>query len=86
VPLATPLITGPGVITTIILLVQSVGLWLTLLASLLNLFITWIVLRSSDRFYKFLGRQGAEVMSRIMGLILAALAIKFIKSGWMGIV
>jgi multiple antibiotic resistance protein len=84
IPLATPLITGPGVITTIILLTQSVGLWITFLASALNLFITWLVLRFSDIVYKFLGRQGSEVMSRIMGLILAALAIKFIKSGWMG--
>ena len=82
VPLATPLITGPGVITTIILLVQSVGLWITFIASTVNLLLTWIILRFSGILYKFLGRQGSDVLSRVMGLILAAIAIEFIKSGW----
>lgn len=86
VPLATPLITGPGVITTIILLTQSVGLWITLIASLVNLGLSWVFLTYSDFIFKFLGRQGAEIMSRLMGLILAAIAIGFITSGWMAII
>lgn len=85
-PLATPLITGPGVIATIILLVQSAGLLITLAASILNLFLTWVFLRFSVYIYKFLGRQGSDVLSRVMGLILAAISIEFIKSGWIGIV
>ncbi|MCK5282071.1 MAG: MarC family protein [Nanoarchaeota archaeon] len=85
VPLATPLITGPGVITTVILLVHSVGIWITFLASVLNLLLVWVSLSFSDYIYKFLGRQGADVMSRVMGLILVALAVEFIKVGWIGI-
>ncbi len=82
VPLATPLITGPGVITTIILLADSVGIWLTLAAASLNLLITWISLIYSDKLHNFLGRQGADVLSRLMGLILCAIAVTFVKSGW----
>ncbi|MBD3163679.1 NAAT family transporter [Candidatus Woesearchaeota archaeon] len=82
VPLATPLITGPGVITTVILLVDTVGILITLIASILNLFITWVALRYSDHLYKFLGRQGADFLSRVMGLILASLAVEFITTGW----
>jgi multiple antibiotic resistance protein len=84
VPLATPLITGPGVITTIILLVHTVGLYVTFVASIANLLITWIALRYSERIHKFLGAQGADVLARVMGLILAALAVEYIKSGWIG--
>ena len=82
VPLATPLITGPGVITTIILLTQQVGFLITLAASLCNLAITWLGLHYSENLYKIMGRQGAEVLSRVMGLILTAIAIEFIMTGW----
>ncbi len=85
IPLATPLITGPAVITVIILLVNQFGYWLTLSASLLNLFITWIVLRQTSLLYKIFGRQGSDVIARIMGLILTALAIEFIKQGWVSL-
>ena len=82
VPLATPLITGPAVITVTILLVNEFGYLLTLIASLLNLLITWIVLRQTELLFKILGKQGSDVVARIMGLILAALAVEFIKQGW----
>jgi multiple antibiotic resistance protein len=82
VPLATPLITGPGVITTIILLTHQVGILITFFASVANLLLCWLVLRMSDSINKFMGRQGAEILRRIMGLILAAIAVEFISSGW----
>lgn len=82
VPLATPMITGPAVLTLVILFVNEFGYLLTLSASLLNLLITWIVLRQTELLFKILGRQGSEVIARIMGLILTALAVEFIKQGW----
>jgi multiple antibiotic resistance protein len=81
VPLATPLITGPGVITTVILLVHSSGILIALIASILNLFIAWLVLYYSDNLYRFIGKQGADVLGRVMGLILTAIAVEFIRSG-----
>lgn len=84
VPLATPIITGPGVITTVILTTSQYGLLVTAIASVANLFITYLVLRNSHLLFKLLGKQGSDVVSRMMGLILAAIAITFIKQGWLG--
>ena len=85
VPLATPLITGPGVITTIIILVNQFGTMAVLIASLLNLFVTYLFLDNVEYLYKILGRQGSDALSKIMGLILTAIAIGFIKQGWIGV-
>ena len=85
VPLATPLITGPAVITVILLLVNEFGYLLTLIASLLNLLITWVVLRQTALLFRLFGRQGSDVIARIMGLVLTALAIEFIKQGWLSL-
>jgi multiple antibiotic resistance protein len=84
VPMATPLITGPGVITTVVILSNTYGIFVTLAASLLNLLFTFIVLRNTGTIYKFLGRQGSDVLTRIMGLILAAIAVEFIRNGIVG--
>ena len=86
VPMATPLITGPGVITTVLILVGTYGYVITLAASAVNLLVTYIVLRYSNPLLKFLGRQGADVVSRIMGLIIVAIAIEFIIQGIAAIV
>ena len=85
VPLATPLITGPAVITVILLLVNEFGYLLTLIASLLNLLITWVVLRQTALLFRLFGRQGSDIIARIMGLILTALAVEFIKQGWLSL-
>ena len=82
VPLATPLITGPGVITAVIILAGSYGYYIALMASLLNLCLTWLVLHNSEYFYKMLGRQGSDVLSRIMGILLTAIGVQFIRIGF----
>lgn len=82
VPLATPMITGPAVITVIILLVGEYGYLLTFIASVLNLLVAWVILRQTEFLYRVLGQQGSDVVARIMGLILVALAVEFIKQGW----
>ena len=82
VPLATPMITGPALITVTIISVAEFGVLLTLAAALLNMVIAWIVLRQTALLYKILGNQGSDVVARIMGLILVALAVEFIKQGW----
>ena len=82
VPLATPLITGPGVITTVIILVHQYGYVITTIVSILNLAFTWIALRYATQLFKFIGRQGAEAFTRIMGLILAAMGVNFILTAF----
>ncbi len=82
VPMGTPLITGPGVITTVLILVSTYGYLITLIASAVNLLVTFILLRFSEGFLRIFGKQGADVISRIMGLIILAIAVEFVRQGW----
>ena len=84
VPLATPLITGPGSIVTIMMLSQHVAPGIVFLAAVANLLLTWVVLRNANLMLKVIGRQGSDAFSRIMGLILVAIASGFLKQGWSG--
>ena len=86
VPLGTPLLTGPGVITTTIILVKENGTLTTFIAAVLTLAATWIILANSTRLYKFLGEHWSNVISRVMGLILAAIAVEFIVQGIVNII
>lgn len=81
VPLATPLIIGPGTITMVIILVGQYGYGPVLAAGILNLILLWVVFKNALKVYRFVGRQGVEVISRLMGIIFTALAVEFIKEG-----
>ena len=78
VPLATPLLVGPGVITTVILLASEYGYSITVLASVINLAFAWLLMFFSLRIYKVIGRQGSDVISKIMGLFITAIAVEMI--------
>ncbi|MBI4175739.1 MAG: MarC family protein [Candidatus Aenigmarchaeota archaeon] len=78
--IGTPMITGPGVITTIILLEGSMGLVMTLAAAFTALFLTWLTLRLSVSIQKTVGSQLVEIISRIFGILLVAMAISFIRA------
>lgn len=82
IPMATPLIAGPGAITAIILLVSQYGYVIPLLAMIANLLIFWVAMYYARHINKALGEQGLEIMSRIMGLLLVALAIEMIRTAW----
>ncbi|MBI4406611.1 MarC family protein [Candidatus Micrarchaeota archaeon] len=79
--IGTPLITGPGVITTSILLASEYGQVATGVAAFLALLATWIVLRLSPVITKLVGETGSELLSRIMGLLLVAVAVQFASTG-----
>ena len=81
VPMATPLIVGPGTITTLIILVGDYGHLVVLFASIANLFLMWIVFRHASQIYKFIGHQGTQVISRLIGIVFTALAVEFVKEG-----
>ncbi len=88
-PIAMPLLTGPGAITTIIVLIRTAGnmdLKLIVIgAILLTFFITFLIFRFSDYFNKVVGMTGTLVMTRLMGLFLGAIAVDFISTGIKGI-
>lgn len=81
VPLAVPLITGPGVLTTLILQVGTFGYGVTLGALFLNYCLAWYLLRRSEVITRVIGKDGTVVISKIAALLLAAIAIAMIRGG-----
>lgn len=84
-PLAFPLLAGPGAITTI-LLMSSAGkhtslYWESLLVIIVVIVITLLALLFSPALVRSLGETGANVISRILGLLLAALAVQYVVDG-----
>lgn len=86
VPLAVPLITGPGVITAVVLQVQNSGYLITSLCVVLNFAIAWFVLSRAQKVSEIIGKDGTVVVSKIAALLLAALAVAMIRSGIVEIV
>lgn len=81
VPLGMPLIVGPGVLTTIIILVDTYGYLPALFSILINLFIVWLAFNKSDAIMKILGENGAKGFSKVMSIFLAAIAVMMIRRG-----
>ena len=81
VPIAIPLLVGPGAITTTIFDLQAYGIVTAILAVLIVLLLTWIILRNIDGIYKFLGKTGSLVIARVMALLIAAIAVQYILTG-----
>jgi len=79
--IGTPLLCGPGAITTAIVLSDKFGILPVLIAILATMLITFVMLVQADKIHKVLGNRMTEVISRVMGLILAGVAIEFIKGG-----
>jgi len=89
VPLAMPLLAGPGSISLMIIVAgRTEGLvnhGLVVLGTALLAVTTWVVLLASGPIARALGRTGLNVATRFMGLILAAIAVEFIASGLLDI-
>lgn len=81
VPIAMPLLVGPGAITTVIFNLQQYGIGITSLGIVITLLITWIILRSANKVYHFLGQSGSLVIARVNALFIAAIAIQYIIVG-----
>jgi multiple antibiotic resistance protein len=81
VPLATPLIVGPAVLTTLLILVKQYSVFIVLFSFLVNLGIAWLMFIWANKVANFLGRSGIKAMSKIIALFLAAIAVKMIREG-----
>jgi multiple antibiotic resistance protein len=81
VPIAMPLLVGPGAITTTIFNLQAYGVAVTVLSVFAVLIVTWFILRYVDSVYRFLGKTGALVIARVMALLIAALAVQYVLFG-----
>ncbi len=81
VPLGTPLVVGPAVLTSLLSLTGQYRIYIVLSSFILNLVIQWVLFRQADRIVDFLGRTGANAISKIIMLLLAAIAVKMIREG-----
>ena len=81
VPLGTPLIAGPAVLTTSLVLVGSYGYLPVILSLIVNLVLAWIAFAMSDRIIRLIGINGSRAIAKIASLLLAAIAVKLIRSG-----
>ena len=81
VPVGTPLLAGPGAIMTTIILVKENGHLVTVIAAFFALFSAFIILTNYSKVYKILGQHWTNVVSRVMGIILASIAVEFIANG-----
>jgi multiple antibiotic resistance protein len=89
VPLAIPMISGPGAITTVIVLAGEAHavskMVVLLLAVVVAMLIVYLMLRNAERIQRYLGATGLNITTRLMGLVLAAVAVQFVIHGVSGL-
>jgi multiple antibiotic resistance protein len=83
VPLGVPLIVGPGVLTTTILLINQYGLIPTVSATIVNIIIAGIVFWMAGSINRVLGTSGTKTISKLASLILAAIGVMMVRKGIM---
>ena len=81
VPIGVPLITGPAVLTTSILLLNEHGILMTAFAIVSNVIIAGTTFYFSFYINKFLGNAGSKTLSKIANLLLAAIAVMIVRKG-----
>ncbi len=81
VPLGTPLIVGPAVLATLVILVKSSGYAATLIGLGANMLLTFLALRYADKVKRFLGEAGSGALAKVMSLFLAAFGVSLIRRG-----
>jgi multiple antibiotic resistance protein len=85
-PLAIPLLSGPGTIASLLLLANqargdSLHLSALVLVTAAVFLISWMILRGAERLLARLGTGGINILTRVLGLLLAALAVQYVLDG-----
>jgi multiple antibiotic resistance protein len=83
-PLGTPLITGPAVLATTLMMLDTYGIIPTFVSLALNMLIAWVTLARADILMKVFGAGGTRAFSKIMYILLAAIAVMMVRRGFMG--
>jgi multiple antibiotic resistance protein len=85
IPLAIPLLTGPGALTTGIVLFETAGNYVNRIVLLgviiIVYFIAYFILAESAAVFRYMGKTGTTVATRIMGLMLLSMAVQFVVGG-----
>jgi len=81
VPFGTPLIAGPATLTTALVLVGNYGYAPVILSLVVNILLAWAIFSQADRIIKLIGINGSRAFAKVAALLLAAIAVKMIRSG-----
>lgn len=84
VPLGMPLIAGPALLTALLILVDTVGVVFTIGSLIVNLVLVLVGFRYARRVEALMGKQGLNGVSKLIALLLAAIAVSLIRRGWQG--
>jgi multiple antibiotic resistance protein len=79
-PIAFPIVAGPGSLTSLLSLRAEYAIENIIVAIIINVIVVFIVLRTSGRLQKFLGKNGIAIIEKIFGVILLAIAVKLFTS------
>jgi multiple antibiotic resistance protein len=79
-PLAFPMLAGPGSLTTILSLRAEYEIQNVIVAIVINIIVIYVVLKTSARLQRFLGKNGIGIIRKIFGVILLAIAVKLFTS------
>ncbi|MBU0630850.1 MAG: MarC family protein [Candidatus Margulisbacteria bacterium] len=85
VPLGCPLLVGPGAITASLVMFKTYGYLVAFSAISACFVLIWIVLHYADEIYGFLGKNGSLILTKISAILIAAIAIQFVREGIFGI-
>ncbi|HTY14036.1 MAG TPA: MarC family protein, partial [Candidatus Omnitrophota bacterium] len=85
VPLGSPLLVGPGAITSTLVMMRLYNFWAVIAGIVACFFVIWLVLHFAENIYNFLGRNGALIITKIAAIVIAAIAVQFIKQGILAI-
>ncbi|MDJ0274893.1 MAG: MarC family protein [Nitrososphaerota archaeon] len=80
-PLAFPLLVGPGAITTTMISIRSLGIPLMVIPVAVVMALTWAVLEHSELFTRFLGKDGADAVARVMAVFMTAIGVEYVVRG-----
>jgi multiple antibiotic resistance protein len=85
IPLGTPMLAGPGAISTVMVLMGPSPHWwhigIVLIAITITVLLSFLILSAAERVRHFLGETGIRILMRLMGLLLTAIAVQFIVNG-----
>ncbi len=86
VPIGTPLMVGPAVLTTSLISIDQYGIAITMIAVLVNIFIAGATFVFSDLLIRLIGKAGANALSKVFSLFLAAIAVMMMRRGILKII
>lgn len=82
VPLGLPMVAGPAVLTTLLVLIQTLGMVMALAGLIVNLLLVYLGFRQCGRLERLVGKTGLKAFSKIISLLLVAIAINMIRRGF----